>query len=480
MEHKGDAAFRICLSAVGLGVAGAALFKGAGLGLNLVAWTALLFAAAVYCTKSGAGRLSRTTLLGLGVMTLASLGLSWYSSPDIRVANWIALGTGFGLAALGTQAVRVAAASVWDMTGRMVVEGFRLVGEGLSVPAKVPWQRLSESPTARKNTAVLRGVVIATPLVLLFGALFSSADAVFSKTVSDAFAFDITDGVEWVSLTVLFGAIGLAVAGGFALPAIAKPPREFAAKKIGLTEVSVVLCSLCGLFGLFVAIQFQYFFGGNAAVVETTGLSYAEYARKGFFELVWVAGLALPLLVGAHAVAPQESRREVALFRVLATVLTGLLFVVMASAMTRMQIYVESYGLTPLRVSVSAFMLWLALVLCWFLASLFRGSMQRFAAGGVAAGLAVIAALNFATPDKIAAQYNVVRFGSSADLDVGHLAELGPESVPVVLAHWSSLSEGAQKRVSEKYEERWSAQADWRGSTVSGLAARVAIARKRG
>jgi hypothetical protein len=234
-----------------------------------------------------------------------------------------------------------------------------------------------------------------------------------------------------------------------------------------MTELTVVLCSLCGLFGLFVAIQVQYLFGGS---VVAAGLSYSDYARKGFFELAWVAGLSLPLLVGSHAVAPSSSRRDVVVFRVLSTILVGLLFVVMASAMVRMQMYVEAYGLTPLRVSSTAFMLWLALVFCWFLASLYRGSMGRFAVGAMAAGFGVIGLLNLMTPDLVSARYNVARFGSSADLDAGHLAELGAETVPFVLSSLDGMSPRARAVVESKYRERFRGQ-DWRGSSVSEMIA---------
>lgn len=474
MERTGDVAVRACLIASLLGLVGAALFKDTWIGLNLPVWLGSVMVCVLYCAFRAGSRPSRTTMVGLALAMLSSVGLGWYSSPDLQVANWIGVASGLGLSAVGLSSFRVGAMSAWSLAGRMVGEAVVAFVEGASVVANVPWKRLSESPVARKNSAVLRGALIATPLVLLFGALFSSADAVFNKTVVDAFSFDFNDFFEWGALWVVFAAIGLCVVGGLAVPAARKPPIQgpsVAPQKIGMTEVSVVLCSLCGLFGLFVAIQFQYLFGGSAAVVGTTGLTYSDYARKGFFELTWVAALMLPLLVGAYSLAKQESRRETLAFRVMATVLTGLLFVVMASAMTRMQMYIESYGLTPLRVSSSAFMLWLALVFSWFLASLFRSKMPQFAVGALVAGFAVIFGLNFATPDSISARYNVARFGATPDLDAEHLAALGAETVPFVLSSLDRLSPNAQYTVMSRYRQRFDSDLDWRGATVSELVA---------
>ncbi len=475
MESKGDSAVRTLLVAVGLGVFGAALFQGVGFGVNFSLWVLSAIGGVLFCARG----LSRTTLLGLLIVGLSSIGLGWYSSPDLAVANVIALVGGLGVATLGVRSFRVGVASVWDLSGRLVGDALRSLGEGVVVLNAVPWKGLAQSRVAQKNTAVLRGALIATPLVLLFGALFSRADAVFNQTVVDAFSIDFSGVGEWFWLSVLFSVVGLGFVGAFSSPLVRKPPVAVPLKelKIGMAELSVVMCSLCGLFGLFVAIQFQYFFGGSAAVVETTGLTFAEYARKGFFELVWVAGLALPLLVGAHAVSPSGSRRDVVVFRSFATVLSGLLFVVMASAMVRMQLYVESYGLTPLRVSVSAFMLWLALVFCWFLASLYRGAMDRFAVGAMTAGFSVIALLNFATPDRITAQYNVARFGSSSDLDSAHLAELGAETVPYVLDSFDGLSASSREKLHDRYRDRMDAVDDWRGASVSELIAKDAFER---
>jgi hypothetical protein len=475
MEAKGESAVRTLVAAAALGLAGAALFRGVGIGANLAVWVFAAIGALVFCSNG----LSRLSKVGLAVVGLAALGLGWHGSAHIVLADLIALVAGLGLATLGVRSFRLATANAWDLTGRLVGEALRSLGEGLASAKFVPWKGLSQSCAAQKNSAVLRGALIATPLVMLFGALFSRADAMFSKTVSDALSVDVSGLGEWAWLTLVFGLIGLAFVGAFAVPYARKPPMigppALKATKLGMTELSVVLCSLCGLFGLFVAIQFQYLFGGSAAVVDTTGLTYSEYARRGFFELVWVAGLALPLLVGAHAVSPQESRRDVLSFRFMATVLAGLIFVVMASAIVRMQLYVESYGLTPLRVSATAFMVWLALVFSWFLASLYRDGMRSFAVGALAAGLGVVALLNFSTPDRVTARYNVARAAAGRDLDSRLLSQLGSEAVPEVLAQWDKLDRADRDFLARELRSRYTASVDWRGQTVSGLLAARAV-----
>src|SRR5439155_15568837 len=124
-------------------------------------------------------------------------------------------------------------------------------------------------------------------------------------------------------------------------------------------------------------------FGGDTRVQVTPGLTYAEYARHGFFELVTVSALVLPVLLATHWQLKKEKRGHDWLFRLLAGVLVLQLFVVMASAMQRMLIYHVAYGMTELRFYTTAFMGWLAIVWVWFLATVLRGQRKRFAFGAL-------------------------------------------------------------------------------------------------
>ena len=102
--------------------------------------------------------------------------------------------------------------------------------------------------------------------------------------------------------------------------------------------IFVLYANLAALFGAFVFVQVRYLFGGHDLVERTTGLTYAEYARRGFFELVVVAALLLPVLAVMDW-ARQKTRGSARVYVVLATVLVALMGVVMVSAAERLRIY---------------------------------------------------------------------------------------------------------------------------------------------
>ena len=137
----------------------------------------------------------------------------------------------------------------------------------------------------------------------------------------------------------------------------------------GAAEVVVALALLDVLFLAFVAVQLRTFFGGDAFVQGEVGLTYAEYAREGFFQLVAATALAVPLLLAAEWVVRGRGVRAVRASRALSLVLVALLLVVVASALQRLRLYQREFGLTESRVLATAAVLWLAVVLAWLAAT---------------------------------------------------------------------------------------------------------------
>ncbi|MBN8035541.1 DUF4153 domain-containing protein, partial [Vibrio vulnificus] len=78
-----------------------------------------------------------------------------------------------------------------------------------------------------------------------------------------------------------------------------------------------------------------YLFGGLDFVHSTPDLKLADFARSGFAELVFASVLVLPMLLVGHWLLRRDSKSTANLFKVLALIQIGLLFVVMASAMQR-------------------------------------------------------------------------------------------------------------------------------------------------
>ena len=270
--------------------------------------------------------------------------LAWRDSPTLNVANAVALVAAGTLAALTSRAGQVRLAGVTQYAvGIVYVLGYALAGLLPTLRGEIVWRRWRWRWWSDPALATGRGLLLALPPLLLFGGLFMAADANFEKLVRQVFDFDPSD----VVLHVLLMAAYAWLIGGTLHEMLIAPlrPRQWLDRpsrlSLGIVEVTVVLGLLDLLFLVFAVLQLPYLFGG---VVQVARLGYSEYARRGFFELVWVAGLTLPVLLWAHWLVRGSGPAGQRTYRLLALGLVCLLFVVMASAMQRMLLYVAAWG----------------------------------------------------------------------------------------------------------------------------------------
>ncbi|MEP6688748.1 MAG: DUF4173 domain-containing protein, partial [Gemmatimonadales bacterium] len=224
------------------------------------------------------------------------------------------------------------------------------------------------------------------------------------------------------------------------------------------------------LFAAFVVVQFRYLFGGSELVRSLTGMSYAEYARRGFFELVAVAALSLPLLLVADHWLDRSDMRRVWRFRQLAGLMLLLLDVMLASALLRMWLYTTQFGLTELRFYTTAFMGWLVLVFGWFVATVLRGRRERFATGALAAGWLVLAALNLVNPDGVIAGVNLRRAATGRPLDVAYTAKLSADALPAFHRGLPRLATNEACEAADRLEIRWRSELAASGRWTIALA----------
>ncbi|HEX8921646.1 MAG TPA: DUF4173 domain-containing protein, partial [Pyrinomonadaceae bacterium] len=246
---------------------------------------------------------------------------------------------------------------------------------------------------------------------------------------------------------------------------------------VGIVEMGVVLGLVNLLFLSFVLVQVKYFFGGAALVKAVTDLTYAEYARRGFFELVTVAALVLPLLLGAHWLLRKDNPAHERIFRALASVQIILLFVIMASAVGRMRLYQSEYGQTELRIYTTAFMGWLALVFIWFALTVLRGERERFACGALVTAFLMVGLLHVINPDALIVRTNMSLAQSGHNFDAAYAASLSADAVPALVDALPTTNHYNQcvmtMSLLTRYEEL--GRSDWRTWNLSRARARSAI-----
>lgn len=348
-------------------------------------------------------------LLSVGTIRSSGLLFTWCVIGAFACGS-LALAGGRTVRALGAGALLVMPASLRGLSWWF--RGVRELGRGRPSSARLGWT-----------------IAAMVALIAVFGALFVSADPVFADVLRSATSdFDTPDG--WRAFFVIIGVTPLAV--GAAYLACARPKldrvKPLRTKSVRRLEWALPLGALDLLFLGFVVVQVQFLFGGDDRVRFTAGLTYADYARSGFWQLLAVAALTLAVIGTALAIAPKQTRADRVTLRALLGGLASLTLVIVASALQRMAIYDDAYGYTRLRLAVSVIELWLGAVFLLLLVAGARLQATWLPRGAVALAVVALLAVSYANPDGFIASHDVDRYQRIGRIDLDYLAGLSPDA----------------------------------------------------
>lgn len=442
-------------------------------GLSGFLWIGALVLGLLLAARVGGEPLTGTGRWFLIPAVLFTGAAVWRGSELLIALDFLALLVSLTLTVRGARAGDPLTGGIIQHALGAAVAGFHtFLGPFFLLLDDVKWGELPRGKWSERGAAIARGLLIALPLLLIFGALFVAADAVFAQMTDRVVSLGLGNAVEHVLQALLWG--GLA-AGFLRAALLAREPalpdaRRPASLSFGAIETGVILGLLNALFLAFVVVQFRYFFGGAALVEATTGLTFAEYARNGFFELVGVAALVLPLLLGLHWLLPEAAPAQASasgarrLFRILAGALVAQLAIIVTSAWQRMMLYQREYGLTESRLVATTFMIWLAVLIVWFFITVMRERRERFVFGAIVSGLAVLVVLHLINPEALIVRTNLARAAEGKRFDADYAARSGPDALPLLLDAMPKLKPEDQRTIAEALLARMDRQpaTDWR------------------
>lgn len=304
---------------------------------------------------------------------------------------------------------------------------------------------------------VIKGITMAVPILVLLILLLSSADLVFHKYVSDLLNLNIKIETLFRATLVVIATLSLTGAYAYMMKTKEQPASEDQspqAATIGQIESAIVLGSISVLFLIFIIVQLTYLFGGQANI-SAQGFTYAEYARRGFFELIAVAIISLLLLLATEKYVTRKESGHVLGYKLLSTILVVEVIVIMISAFTRLLLYEKAYGFTTLRLYSHAFIIFLAVIFCSFLYKIYVDERKNTFALRLFMSITLfVVAMNLLNPDAFIARRNIERYHDTNRLDVRYLSSLSDDAIPDVIKVLDDSSANVKKNLALKLSER--------------------------
>ncbi len=303
---------------------------------------------------------------------------------------------------------------------------------GFTKQTDIAADSLSDSKTATNIKYILLGLLITFPVTMIVAGLLMAADDGVEKMLTDIVNKIFSDEM-WNVLIQISIALpcSLYLFGMLYTNTHRKDIKEldenncrqkiFRMRFISNLAVYTAVTPLCVLYVMFFISQAQYYlsaFSGNLP----EGYTYADYARRGFFELFTVALINLGVLCFMSLHSKKAGREKPFALKIYSIVLSVFTIILIATAMSKMVMYIDAYGLTELRLYTSWFMVLLAMVFVMIIIKQFRFEM-KFAKHLCIIFTLMFGVLCFSRPEAIIAKYNIEMYHA------GQLEELDRETI---------------------------------------------------
>ena len=301
-----------------------------------------------------------------------------------------------------------------------------------------------------KFLPVLRGTLLALPILVVLTLLLASADPVFSSRLRNLFSiFDLDRLGETLFRLVYIVVLAYLLLGAYFFGSVESkaggpesPEKPLIHPFLGLVESGIILSAVNLLFALFVSLQFTYLFGGTTNI-HLEGFTYAEYARRGFFELLAVGVISLTLFYALSNITRRETSAQRRLFSGLGLLLVGLVGLILASAYTRLTLYEAAYGFTRLRTLTHIFIIWTGLLLLAVAVLEVTRSLKRVPLVLILFIIGFGVTLNILNLDRFIVTQNIARSLETTsdevetELDTGYLHSLSYDSIPPLISFYN-------------------------------------------
>lgn len=316
---------------------------------------------------------------------------------------------------------------------------FQNLGKPFSVLLRLR-RRPDQHQLPSTGKKVLFGILVAVPFLIFSIHMLASADAVFNRFITQFTKvfqnFEINSLFAQTMLILFifffsFSYLYSMLENKKTVKLTVTPQGQKLLPGFDPIVILTVLILLSVLYFAFTIIQFTYLFG-SIKLALPAGMTYADYARSGFFQLVAVTFMNVLLILFSVSRVKASNPSLSFLLTTVNSLLVVFTFILLFSAHFRMNLYQRIYGTTELRLVTHYFMLYLAIVLLLLLLWIFRPQLC-FGKCLVLLTLFAYVTLNFMNVDKIIVKDNIAQYHKNHKFDVAYAQRLSYDTVPQLI-----------------------------------------------
>ncbi|MFT8320453.1 MAG: DUF4173 domain-containing protein [Bacillus sp. (in: firmicutes)] len=282
--------------------------------------------------------------------------------------------------------------------------------------------------TYKKIKKVMIGLIITGPIFTILLILLTASDEKFGSfivtIIQHILSINITEiwtPLRIILLFIIF-VVGIKTVGKKLVVVPVKQTIRGGAWD--LTIVLTIVVSINLLYALFTIVQFKYFFND----VLINDFTYATYAKKGFFELMFVTVINFVMIICVHTYTAVKTK----VLKVLLSIMILFSFVMLVSSHLRLSLYEEAYGYTYLRLFSHSFLILLVVIFGFTIVKIWMEKLNLIRIFLLTA-LLYYCSLNMINMDRVIVSQNILRYEKTGDIDLQYMSHLSDASIPALV-----------------------------------------------
>lgn len=452
-------------------------------GISIPFFAIAFYSTLFYFFKEGGKPINKAALYLTFPVALLSLSFFIHYNPSTQFITWLTLIATVCIQLILFGNIQVKGIFTIDMLAKIFVNLAGRPFTNLGIPFhSFALLKGNKSKTLKNVIYILIGLAVSLPIAAILMNLFMSADALFANAAEkliDMMGLDFRIFFWKLIFGFIFGLFLSAILLALKYSQAKQKPAAGIGDNIEGLIIATFLTIINIFIVAFVVFQFVYLFGGDVNIT-VSGMTYAEYARRGFFELSAASGIIFSIALFV-LIMTKKRNGILPVWVQAATVCLCLCDgVLLVSAVKRMLLYVDVYGLSVKRVLTLWFMALIGICLLWMIIKCFSLKMDVMKFIGITV-ITAVCLLSLVNTERIIASYNVDKYLSSPaenSIDIYYLGGLSYTAVPEIARLKGTIGSSDIKDLFESQQMRLKYRNKIYGFTLDSIAARSILAQE--